>query len=118
MQYRSIISDIFDGVLVSSVQCLTCNTVSSRKETFQDLSLPIPSVEQLSLLQHSSAQQQSIHHHHHMHHHHTSQQASQAASSLHLAKASCDAATDGYVLFSQILFIIFYPVACVIFKFL
>ena len=44
-QYRSIITDIFDGALESSVQCLTCNTVSKTQETFQDLSLPIPSGE-------------------------------------------------------------------------
>ena len=45
-QYSSsVVSDLFDGQLISSVQCLTCNTVSSRRETFQDLSLPIPSSE-------------------------------------------------------------------------
>merc|ERR1719357_635955 len=44
-QYKSIITDIFDGALESSVQCLTCNTVSKTQETFQDLSLPIPSGE-------------------------------------------------------------------------
>lgn len=44
-EYRSIITDIFDGALESSVQCLTCNTVSKTQETFQDLSLPIPSGE-------------------------------------------------------------------------
>ncbi|CAL4076407.1 unnamed protein product [Meganyctiphanes norvegica] len=94
-QYRSVISDIFDGTLVSSVQCLTCNTVSSRKETFQDLSLPIPNADQLSLLQHSSSvslQQQQAYHH-------TSGTTvgSSGSSSLHLAKASCDAATDGWM---------------------
>jgi ubiquitin carboxyl-terminal hydrolase 20/33 len=44
-EYCSIITDIFDGALESSVQCLTCNTVSKTQETFQDLSLPIPSGE-------------------------------------------------------------------------
>eukprot|EP00092_Neocalanus_flemingeri_P013617 GFUD01014686.1.p1 GENE.GFUD01014686.1~~GFUD01014686.1.p1 ORF type:complete len:869 (-),score=276.78 GFUD01014686.1:537-2954(-) len=44
-QYRSVVTDIFDGALESSVQCLTCNTVSKTQETFQDLSLPIPSGE-------------------------------------------------------------------------
>ncbi|KAK4295896.1 hypothetical protein Pmani_031567 [Petrolisthes manimaculis] len=85
--YRSIISDIFDGTIVSSVQCLTCNTISSRKETFQDLSLPIPSSDQLSILQHSSVTQL--------------QQAgggsTSSTSSLHLAKTSCDTATDGWM---------------------
>lgn len=27
MQYRSVISDIFDGKILSSVQCLTCERV-------------------------------------------------------------------------------------------
>ncbi|KAA0183395.1 hypothetical protein HAZT_HAZT009317 [Hyalella azteca] len=45
-QYSSsIVSDLFDGQLISSVQCLTCNSISARRETFQDLSLPIPSGE-------------------------------------------------------------------------
>ena len=48
--YRSVITDIFDGKLVSSVQCLTCNKVSATNETFQDLSLPIPSQESLTML--------------------------------------------------------------------
>lgn len=50
LKYRSIISDIFDGKLLSSVQCLTCNRISSRVETFQDLSLPIPSRDHLVVL--------------------------------------------------------------------
>ena len=33
--YRSVISDIFDGKLVSTVQCLTCNRVSLTTEAFQ-----------------------------------------------------------------------------------
>ena len=41
-QMRSIVTDIFDGALQSNVQCLTCLNVSKTKETFQDLSLPIP----------------------------------------------------------------------------
>lgn len=48
--YRSIISDVFNGTLLSSVQCLTCNRVSSRVETFQDLSLPIPSRDTMYIL--------------------------------------------------------------------
>ena len=48
--YRSVISDIFDGKLVSTVQCLTCNRVSLTQEAFQDLSLPIPTHESLSSL--------------------------------------------------------------------
>ncbi|XP_050312618.1 ubiquitin carboxyl-terminal hydrolase 20 isoform X2 [Anthonomus grandis grandis] len=50
IKYRSIISDIFDGKLLSSVQCLTCDRVSRRVETFQDLSLPIPSRDHLVVL--------------------------------------------------------------------
>ncbi|XP_033119161.1 ubiquitin carboxyl-terminal hydrolase 20-like [Anneissia japonica] len=42
VQYRSIVSDVFDGRVLSSVVCLTCDTKSKRIETFQDLSLPIP----------------------------------------------------------------------------
>lgn len=49
-KFRSIISDIFDGKLLSSVQCLTCDRVSSQVETFQDLSLPIPSRDHLVVL--------------------------------------------------------------------
>ncbi|XP_011506015.1 PREDICTED: ubiquitin carboxyl-terminal hydrolase 20 [Ceratosolen solmsi marchali] len=47
---RSIISDIFDGKLLSSVQCLTCDRISTRIETFQDLSLPIPSKDHIDML--------------------------------------------------------------------
>lgn len=49
---RSIISDVFDGKLLSSVQCLTCDRVSTREETFQDLSLPIPGRDHLAVLHH------------------------------------------------------------------
>lgn len=49
-QYRSIISDIFDGKILSSVQCLTCDNISTTRETFQDLSLSIPTREQLNVL--------------------------------------------------------------------
>ncbi|XP_071802261.1 ubiquitin carboxyl-terminal hydrolase 20-like [Asterias amurensis] len=48
VKYRSIVSDVFDGKILSSVQCLTCDTISTRKETFQDLSLPIPGKEDLA----------------------------------------------------------------------
>lgn len=51
--HRSIISDVFDGKLLSSVQCLTCDRVSCREETFQDLSLPIPTKDHLTVLHHS-----------------------------------------------------------------
>ncbi|XP_041980873.1 ubiquitin carboxyl-terminal hydrolase 20 isoform X2 [Aricia agestis] len=49
-RYRSVVSDVFDGKLLSSVQCLICDRVSTRVETFQDLSLPIPSREHLAVL--------------------------------------------------------------------
>ena len=48
--YRSVISDIFDGKLVQSVQCLSCNRISMTTETFQDLSLPIPGQDILNRL--------------------------------------------------------------------
>ncbi|XP_059484880.1 ubiquitin carboxyl-terminal hydrolase 33 [Neocloeon triangulifer] len=54
LKHKSIISDIFDGKLLSSVQCLTCDRVSSRVETFQDLSLPIPSRDHLQVLHQGS----------------------------------------------------------------
>ena len=54
MKTRSIISDIFDGKLLSSVQCLTCNRLSTRIETFQDLSLPIPSRDHIDMLHQGS----------------------------------------------------------------
>ncbi|XP_067892785.1 ubiquitin carboxyl-terminal hydrolase 33 isoform X1 [Heterodontus francisci] len=59
VKYRSIISDVFDGTIVSSVQCLTCDRVSTTLETFQDLSLPIPGKEDLAKL-HSSSHQMSL----------------------------------------------------------
>uniref|UniRef100_UPI00358FACC9 ubiquitin carboxyl-terminal hydrolase 33 isoform X2 n=1 Tax=Myxine glutinosa TaxID=7769 RepID=UPI00358FACC9 len=55
-RFRSIISDIFDGCILSSVQCLTCDRVSATVETFQDLSLPIPGKEDLAKL-HSAIHQ-------------------------------------------------------------
>jgi len=54
ISYRSIISDIFDGKLLSSVQCLTCSRISKRVETFQDLSLPIPNRDHLTMLHQGS----------------------------------------------------------------
>ncbi|XP_038649680.1 ubiquitin carboxyl-terminal hydrolase 33 isoform X2 [Scyliorhinus canicula] len=59
MKYRSVISDVFDGIIVSSVQCLTCDRVSTTLEAFQDLSLPIPGKEDLAKL-HSSSHQMSL----------------------------------------------------------
>uniref|UniRef100_A0A8C6LSU4 Ubiquitin carboxyl-terminal hydrolase n=1 Tax=Nothobranchius furzeri TaxID=105023 RepID=A0A8C6LSU4_NOTFU len=58
-RYRSIISDVFDGTIVSSVQCLTCDRVSVTLENFQDISLPIPGKEDLAKL-HSSTHQTSL----------------------------------------------------------
>ncbi|KAE8609494.1 hypothetical protein XENTR_v10011821 [Xenopus tropicalis] len=58
-KYHSVIADIFDGTIVSSVQCLTCDRVSVTLETFQDLSLPIPGKEDLAKL-HSSSHQSSL----------------------------------------------------------
>ncbi|XP_025408642.1 ubiquitin carboxyl-terminal hydrolase 33-like [Sipha flava] len=55
VKYNSIISEIFDGKLLSSVQCLTCNRVSSRVEAFQDLSLPIPTRDHITVLHQSSS---------------------------------------------------------------
>ena len=46
---HSIISSIFDGKIQSEIECLICNRRSRTIETFQDLSLPIPSREQLEV---------------------------------------------------------------------
>ncbi|KAM9238414.1 ubiquitin carboxyl-terminal hydrolase 33 isoform 2-T2 [Leptosomus discolor] len=58
-KYRSVISDIFDGTIISSVQCLTCDRLSVTLETFQDLSLPIPGKEDLAKL-HSASHQTAL----------------------------------------------------------
>ncbi|GFX97479.1 ubiquitin carboxyl-terminal hydrolase 20 [Trichonephila clavipes] len=58
VHYRSIISDLFDGKLLSSVQCLTCDTISTTKETFQDLSLPIPNKDHLHIIRASQESHQ------------------------------------------------------------
>ncbi|TRY77696.1 hypothetical protein DNTS_018891 [Danionella cerebrum] len=58
-KYHSIISEVFDGTIVSSVQCLTCDRVSVTLENFQDISLPIPGKEDLAKL-HSSSHQTSL----------------------------------------------------------
>ncbi|MEE6505526.1 hypothetical protein FKM82_005549 [Ascaphus truei] len=59
IRYRSVISDIFDGSILSLVQCLTCDRVSTTIETFQDLSLPIPGKEDLAKL-HSTIHQSAV----------------------------------------------------------
>ncbi|XP_066537340.1 ubiquitin carboxyl-terminal hydrolase 33 [Hoplias malabaricus] len=58
-KYHSVISDVFDGTIVSSVQCLTCDRVSVTLENFQDISLPIPGKEDLAKL-HSSSHQTAL----------------------------------------------------------
>ncbi|XP_057713253.1 ubiquitin carboxyl-terminal hydrolase 33 [Corythoichthys intestinalis] len=58
-RYRSVISDVFDGTIMSSVQCLTCDRVSVTLENFQDISLPIPGKEDLAKL-HSATHQTSL----------------------------------------------------------
>jgi len=52
---KSIITDVFDGELVSTVKCMTCHHLSNTRETFQDISLSIPSLEQITLLREGSA---------------------------------------------------------------
>lgn len=41
--HRTIISDIFEFNISSSVVCSNCNSISTTKESFKDLSIPIPS---------------------------------------------------------------------------
>jgi ubiquitin carboxyl-terminal hydrolase 20/33 len=48
--FSSIVSELFDGKIISQVQCLECNHLSTTTETFQHLSLPIPSKEYLQAL--------------------------------------------------------------------
>ncbi|CAD5229310.1 unnamed protein product [Bursaphelenchus okinawaensis] len=45
--YESVVNVVFDGQLNSTVKCLTCQHLSETKETFQDVSLSIPTAEQL-----------------------------------------------------------------------
>ncbi|KAI0981514.1 hypothetical protein GJ496_007978 [Pomphorhynchus laevis] len=46
----SVISQLFDGTMQSQVQCLTCERRSVVKEVFQELSLSLPSQEQLQII--------------------------------------------------------------------
>ena len=48
--YSSIVSDLFNGQIIGQVQCLECKHLSTTTETFQHLSLPIPSKEYLQAL--------------------------------------------------------------------
>jgi ubiquitin carboxyl-terminal hydrolase 20/33 len=48
--YSSIISDVFDGKMIGQVQCTGCETISNTIESFQDLSLPIPTKEYLQVI--------------------------------------------------------------------
>lgn len=48
--YTSIVSELFEGKIISQVQCLECKNVSTTTESFLHLSLPIPSKEYLQSL--------------------------------------------------------------------
>lgn len=48
--YESIITEIFEGKIMSQVKCLECNNKSRTTESFLHLSIPIPSKEYLQLL--------------------------------------------------------------------
>lgn len=48
--FTSIVSETFEGKLISHVQCLECNNISTTTESFQHLSLPIPSKEYLNAM--------------------------------------------------------------------
>ena len=54
--YSSAISDIFEGKLIGQVQCLECQHLSTRTETFMHLSLPIPTKEYMQSLQQKLAE--------------------------------------------------------------
>lgn len=57
--YSSAISDLFEGRLIGQVQCLECRSLSTRTESFQHLSLPIPTKEYLQTLQNKAIQRSS-----------------------------------------------------------
>ncbi|TKR80891.1 hypothetical protein L596_014876 [Steinernema carpocapsae] len=59
LSFTSLVEDVFNGELESSVKCLSCQTVSRTTEKFQDLSLSIPSIEDLERLQESSTKENS-----------------------------------------------------------
>lgn len=76
LRYHSIISEVFDGELVSTVKCLTCHQLSNTKETFQvqetcliavtvtffqDISLSIPTIEQLELMREAAMEVEKSH---------------------------------------------------------
>jgi len=44
---KSVVSDLFEGTITSTVECTVCNNRSSTQEPFQDLSLPIPDVSEI-----------------------------------------------------------------------
>ena len=48
--YTSIVSETFEGKIMSQVQCLECNNISTTTESFLHLSIPIPSKEYLQML--------------------------------------------------------------------
>lgn len=49
--YSSIINEMFEGTLMGQVQCLECCQLSTTTESFQHLSLPIPTKEYLQSVQ-------------------------------------------------------------------
>lgn len=49
--FTSIISEIFEGKIISQVKCLECNNKSTTTESYLHLSIPIPSKEYLQMLQ-------------------------------------------------------------------
>lgn len=57
--YSSIVSDLFNGKIISQVQCLECLYLSATTETFQHLSLPIPSKEYIQALHNKIINKQS-----------------------------------------------------------
>ncbi|KAK0404363.1 hypothetical protein QR680_017423 [Steinernema hermaphroditum] len=59
LSFTSLVEDVFNGELESSVKCLSCQTISRTTEKFQDLSLSIPSVEDLERLQGSASKEDS-----------------------------------------------------------
>ena len=73
----SIVSEVFDGQILSCVECLTCGNTSKSKERFQDLSLPIPSYDELLAMRQATLVATDVTHHHHHQQQHQQQQQHQ-----------------------------------------
>ena len=79
--YTSPVSELFEGNIISQVSCLECLNLSTTTESFQHLSLPIPSKDYV----------QSLHHNHN--HHQRTQAAAQHTNATSSSQAQQVAAS-------------------------